>query len=46
MVLAEAEDVEAELVGEGDLLDEVAQALGRADRAGRRRGSVPMSAKV
>ena len=33
VVLAEAEDVEAELVGEGDLLDEVAQALRRADRA-------------
>ena len=32
VVLADAEDVEADLVGELDLLDEVAQPLLRADR--------------
>jgi hypothetical protein len=31
MVLAEAEDLEADLVGEFDLLDEVAQPLGWPD---------------
>ena len=37
VVLADAEDVEADLVGELDLLDEVAQALGGADRPARLR---------
>ena len=33
VVLAEAEDVEADLIGQLDLLDQVAQALMRADMA-------------
>ena len=45
VVLAEAEDVEADLVGQHDLLDQVAQALGRAD-VPPVAGSVPTSAKV
>ena len=38
VVLADAEDVEADLVGELDLLDEVAQALLGLTSAGRRVG--------
>ena len=43
MVLAEAEDVEPDLVGELDLLEQVAESLGRADdptrlRVGRQLG--------
>ena len=45
VVLADAEHVEADLVGELDLLDQVAQPLGGADRAARRRVGVS-SAKV
>ena len=37
VMLADAEDVETDLVGELDLLDEVAQTCGRIDRAARHR---------
>ena len=40
VVFAEAEDIEADLVGQRDLLDQVAQPLGRADPSlGRRIGA-------
>ena len=46
VVLADAEDVEPHLVGELDLLDQVAQPLLGADRARPCAGSGVSSAKV
>ena len=46
VVLADAEDVEADLVGELDLLDQVAQPLAGADRAARSPGRAELGEGV